>query len=83
MALSVETTLTTTWVEVVDTLITDYAIQNIGNNDVSLFWKATTPVATDVGFRIRVGQSVNSNDHLTGDIWARAATGVSKIVVNS
>lgn len=82
MALSTETALTETWVQVVSDS-TDYVLQNNGGNDIYLFWKATTPT-TEIGFKIKPGNGIDSTTFLQGAIWARAATtkGTGSVVVN-
>ena len=80
-ALTVVTALTTAFVQVISDG-SDYVLQNIGGNPVYLYWKATAPLATDIGMQIMPGDGIDSNTFLRGDIWARASKDVSKVSVN-
>jgi len=79
MALSTVTVLTDAWAQVV-TDGNDYVLQNNGNNDIYLFWKATSPLTTDVGFKVKPGNGIDSGTFLTGAVWARAKVNGSVIV---
>ncbi len=84
MALSTETTLTTTWAQVIST--GDYVAQNNGKSPIYVFWKATTPVEGDIGFVLMPGAGIDSSTFLEGPVWARAAAksanNTSLIIVN-
>lgn len=81
MATSTETALTATWVEVVSDG-SDYVAQNNGNQNIRLWWGATAPAATVLGFTVQPGAGVESASFLAGPIWARAARNDGSIIVN-
>lgn len=81
MALTTETTLTNTWVAIVPDG-TDFVLQNNGLEDIFLFWKATAPALTDIGFKIKPGNGGATNPFLNGKVWAKCPKRTSSVAVN-
>jgi len=74
--------LTSTFVKLVDTTVTAFTVQNIGNESVVIvFTDATTaPLAGSEGIVLDYHQGVDRN-HGSGHVWARAGKNQTRVTV--
>lgn len=81
MAASGEVVLTEDWAEIIDGS-DDFALQNVGSEVVNLWWGATAPTGSEVGFKVYPGDGVDSGTFGTGPVFAKAARSVGRVVIN-
>lgn len=81
MATSTETTVTTTWTEIVSGAYN--VIQNTGVHDIRVYFAASAPGSDAVGHLVPVGDGIDNATWGDGPAYARTTHGSSKVTVTS
>jgi hypothetical protein len=75
------TTATTAWAEVIVTAVTAWTLQNVGTEPIWVRLDDGTPEVTEVGMLLQVGNFLQGDPNNVGDVWVKSVRGTCKVAI--